>query len=295
MKKSFTLIEVLVVVLLIGIVSSFVYLSTESFRQDSNQAKVLMFSEKIKSSLAQNIAGEWNLDEGTGSSVYDFSGNGNTGTITGATWETNRANCVLGKCLSFSGSNQYIEKTSPSDLPSGQSARTISVWIYPNNVNPGGVLVALNNSAGSSQSFIINTAYISSNTYLFTDGINSNNNITISGTEIAQTGKWNHVAFVFDGSTGWKYYLNGENKKSGSFSTTINTVVTSFSIGRRGDGANTGYYWPGKIDEVVVFDGATTSIFIKNYYVSSLNKLFIDGQIAKEEYLNRIGLSGVGY
>lgn len=293
MNKSFTLIEVLVVVVVIGIVSSFVYLSTEPFKQNADLTNVLMFSTKLNNSLAQNIVGEWNLDEGAGSSVYDSSGNGNTGTITGATWETNRANCVLGKCVSFSGSNQYIEKISPSDLPSGQSARTISVWVYPNNVNPGGALVALNNSAGSSQSFIIETAYVSSNTYLFTDGINVNNNITISGTEIAQTAKWNHIVFVFDGSTGWKYYLNGENKKSGSFSTTINTVVTSFGIGRRGDGASTGHYWPGKIDEVVVFDGATTSIFIKNYYISSLNKLFINKQIAKEEYLNRVKLSEV--
>lgn len=293
MKKSFTLIEVLVVVLVIGIVSSFVYLSTEPFRQDADQSKVLMFSTKLNNSLAQNIAGEWSLDEGSGSSVYDSSGNGNTGTIIGATWETTRSNCVLGKCVSFSGSNQYIENTSPTNLPSGQSARTISFWMYPNNVNPGGALVALNNSAGSSQSFIINTAYISSNTYLFTDGINVNNNITISGTEIAQAGKWNHIVFVFDGSTGWKYYLNGENKKSGSFSTTINTVVTNFSIGRRGDGANTGYYWPGKIDEVIVFDSTTTLIFAKSFYISGLNKLFINGQIAEEEYLDRVKLANV--
>jgi len=290
-NKSFTLIEILVVVLTISILSSVIYVVSSGARERADFAKVLMFSTKLNSSLAENIVGQWDFNEGTGSSVYDSSGNGNTGTITGSTWETNQSNCISDYCLNFNGSDQYIQKASPSGLPSGQSARTISAWIYPNNVNPGGVIVALNDSTATSQSFIFQLGFWSPNTYLFTDGKNSSNNITVSSTEIPLVGKWSNMIFIFDGDSGWKYYLNGELKKQGTFTVQINTVVNNLSVGRRGDGGNTGSYWPGRIDQVIIFDRAASVYNIQEIYLSGLSNLLINNQISKEEYLERIKIA----
>jgi hypothetical protein len=38
--------------------------------------------------VSRGLVGKWNVDEGTGATVADSSGNGNNGTITGAVWET---------------------------------------------------------------------------------------------------------------------------------------------------------------------------------------------------------------
>ena len=35
----------------------------------------------------ENLVGYWNINEGTGSSILDLSGNNNNGTINGAIWD----------------------------------------------------------------------------------------------------------------------------------------------------------------------------------------------------------------
>jgi len=278
----------MVVVIVVGIVSAIIYGSATSINDRAVFTRAQLFSQKINNSLADSIAGEWTLYEGAGSSASDSSGNGNTGTITGATWETTKTNCVSDNCLNFSGSNQYVSKASPVNLPSGQSARTISVWVYPNNVNPGGSIVSLSNTAATSQSFILMINYIDPNTYLFTDAINGNNNITISGEEIPSAGKWSNMVFSFDGGSSWKYYLNGELKKQGTFGTQINTVENDISIGRRADGSSYSY-WPGRIDEVVIFSSVLSAFQVEERYYSELNKFFIEGCLDGKEYQEILG------
>lgn len=67
----------------------------------------------------------WNFDEKTGTSANDKSGNGNTGTITGAVWR-GAGDCKTGACLAFDGSNDYV------DIGAGPSTvRSVSIWVYP--------------------------------------------------------------------------------------------------------------------------------------------------------------------
>lgn len=85
----------------------------------------------------------------------------------------------------------------------------------------------------------------------------------------------------FDGNSGYQYYLNGVLKKSGSFTTTINTYNNGsdltnlrLSIGRTADpGYESISYWPGKIDEVRIYNSAVVLSEIKNRYLAGLEKL----------------------
>ena len=53
-----------------------------------------------------DLLGHWKLDEGSGTTVTDLSGNGNDGTLGGApTWVDD---AVHGAVLSFDGNNDYI-------------------------------------------------------------------------------------------------------------------------------------------------------------------------------------------
>lgn len=65
-------------------------------------------------SVDNNTVALWNLDEGSGISIIDSTGNGNDGTITGgATWTTDS---VSGYALEFDGVNDYVPITKTSSL-----------------------------------------------------------------------------------------------------------------------------------------------------------------------------------
>jgi len=74
---------------------------------------------------------EWKMDEGTGSYAYDTSGNGNTGTLTGATHLPTWTVGKIGKGLKFDGTDDYVGMGSFTTL----TQWTASMWIKPNTVS----------------------------------------------------------------------------------------------------------------------------------------------------------------
>ena len=78
------------------------------------------------------LAGEWKLDEGSGTVAADSSGNGNTGTLSGAvSWVAG----VSGRALSFDGSGGQVRvPNNPALEP--QSAVTVAAWVKASS-SPG--------------------------------------------------------------------------------------------------------------------------------------------------------------
>ncbi|MDD2433306.1 MAG: hypothetical protein PHX01_06415, partial [Clostridia bacterium] len=70
--------------------------------------------------------GEWKFDEGSGTTAYDSSGKGKTGTITGATY----VDGLLNKALKFAGSTNYVK------VP--QSLDGLSNWSFTAYIKPTG-------------------------------------------------------------------------------------------------------------------------------------------------------------
>jgi hypothetical protein len=81
---------------------------------------------------------------------------------------------------------------------------------------------------------------------------------------------WSHVVGVYDGGTtasSIKLYINGAraddtNSITGGFAA-INNGAASMKIGRDSD---TGYYFPGRIDDVRVYDRALSATEVKQLY-----------------------------
>ncbi len=232
--------------------------SDDTFYYDLNTTSTNTF-DNLNSLPTTGLVSWWKMDG-------DWTDSAGTNTGTAANGATFTTSGRISSAGSFDGVNDYVSSASVTSIPSGRSARTLSAWINPSNANPGGVVMALNDSDASGQSFILNAATISGTSYLFTDGKNSTNNITITGDQVPVAGQWSLMNFVFDGVSGWQYYLNGVLKKSGSFAVTINTTADNISIGRRGDATNTGYYFPGSIDEVKIFNRALTAAEIGAEY-----------------------------
>ena len=74
------------------------------------------------------LVGYWQLN----GNANDSSGQGNNGTIVGATATTDRFG-TANMAMSFNGSNNYIAVASPSGLPTGTSPRTLALWFKKSN------------------------------------------------------------------------------------------------------------------------------------------------------------------
>jgi len=72
----------------------------------SNQANTFV-------DVISGVVGAWNMHEGAGGTITDYSGNGNTGTITGASWA---ATGKFGNCLLFNAGGQFVTLTSTITL-----------------------------------------------------------------------------------------------------------------------------------------------------------------------------------
>ena len=206
------------------------------------------------------LVGYWSFNGSdlTSTTATDVSGSGNNGTITGAKPTIGK----VGQALSFNGSSGRVLTSSVTNIPSGGSARTFAVWIYPQGL--GGVISGTN--AASGQKYFVETGNVSGTWYLFTDGVNGSNNITVSGAELAPLNQWSHIVFTLDGSNNWVYYLNGKFVKGGTFPVAINTATpTSVIIGDRSDVG--GYVFNGSIDEVRVYSRALSASEVQQLYL----------------------------
>jgi hypothetical protein len=88
-------------------------------------------SRAVRSAPAGPVAA-YSFDEGTGSSVGDRSGNGNVGTVTGATWAPGR----FGTALSFDGGDDVVRVAPSTSLDVGPRL-TVSAWIRPTTSQDG--------------------------------------------------------------------------------------------------------------------------------------------------------------
>jgi len=76
---------------------------------------------------APGPVGYWKMDENTGSTIYDTSGNGNSIPLTNTTWIAGK----IGQALEFNGTNSYAENTNVSSTPLVNTGDvTITAWIY---------------------------------------------------------------------------------------------------------------------------------------------------------------------
>lgn len=80
--------------------------------------------------LLSGLVGYWKMDEGTGTTASDSSGNGNSGaSVNGATWASWKFNFAG----SFNGVNSYYDISNYSSLATAmQNHFTYSVWVKYN-------------------------------------------------------------------------------------------------------------------------------------------------------------------
>ena len=204
----------------------------------------------------QNTKGLWHLNEGSGSTAGDISGNGNNGTIynngaAGAEWVTCQfsTNCVNFSTLVLSQPDKIEIAASSGGSLDIHGPMTEEAWIYPAKVS-GTQGIATRNFHSA---LWLNSGKIKFGVDGFSGFVSITSNSTI------EPNAWTHVAGVFDSLAGRLYiYINGTLDISGP--ATVNTWYTNsnpFVIGNSRYavlGSDHCCPFSGKIEEIRISD-----------------------------------------
>jgi len=191
---------------------------------------------------------EWKFDEGTGTAVYDFSGNANTGILGEYSWNVNYVpTWVAGKHnkgLKFDGVDDYIKITNTASSLN-LSAWTFSTWINwkgTTSVGYSGIVVGIGGANNANRLYILD-----SDSKLRVMGTCCTASI-ISSTTFNKN-QWYHIEVIQTGGVP-TLYVNGKLDTVGS-SGTFTGGSTNLAVGRA---ANDTYYFNGIIDDVKIYN-----------------------------------------
>jgi Concanavalin A-like lectin/glucanases superfamily len=151
--------------------------------------------------------GWWKLDESSGSTLADSSGDGNTFAATGTTVTTGK----IGNGRSLTGTDT-IDQTSSSAQLQSLSQFTISLWVNTTSLSSAGQTQFLNESNFPNSGFEIFDNGPSSPDVVFRVMNGSGSDIDIPRASV-NDGKWHLLTGTYDGTT-QAFYLDGVLKGS---------------------------------------------------------------------------------
>ncbi len=191
------------------------------------------------------LVAAYSFDEGSGTTVFDASGNGNNGTISGTTWTTAGK---YGNALVFNGTNSMvIINNSPSlDLTTGM---TLEAWVNPSVVSTVWRDVIYK---GDDNYFLSGT---SDKGPPAAGGTFYNGDVPLYAARNLTLNTWTFLAVTYNQST-LKIYTNGVLAVSASDTGSISNSANPLTIG--GDPIY-GQFFRGTIDEARVYNLALTA------------------------------------
>jgi hypothetical protein len=201
------------------------------------------------------LVGHWTFDEGSGSTAADSSGNGNAGTVSGATWTTGKFNGAL----SFNGGTAMVTVPDSASLDS-TSAVTVSAWIRPTSW-PNNYGDAIVNKEGN---------------YALRSGDNAATQFDMlwwNGSMIRSvrttppsTGAWHHVVGIANGNDASALYVDGvlvASSPANWFGSTRTLSNPLYIGGSQGDPG-----FSGVIDDVRIYNRALSASEVSDLYAA---------------------------
>ncbi len=194
--------------------------------------------------------GYWALDEGTGTAIGDSSQYARNGTAISTTWLSGSANCRAGNCLSFNGSNAWVDF--PQVLSTSTSSIfTFAVWHYP----AGGS--GTNRPTISTNGSLAQIRISSVNQNCFTNETWSQCESTTAGLN-----NWYFAVAVYNGASA-SLFVDGV-LRSGPTAQTFGVAHGASLMGRN---TSSGSNWMnGRIDEARIYNRALSAAEITHYY-----------------------------
>jgi len=217
-----------------------------------------LVSAAASTSAATGLVAAYGFDEGSGTTVTDASGNGNTGKITNATWT---ASGKYGKALRFNGANALVTVPDKASLHLSR-AMTLEAWVNPSVVDASwrDVIYKGNDNfyleATSTNGSVPDAGVIAGGSYA-----------DAFAASALPASTWSFLTETYDGSA-LRLYVNGTQVASTAHTGAIATSTNPLQIG--GDSIY-GQNFTGLIDEVRVYNVALTAAQIQADQATPVN------------------------
>jgi prepilin-type N-terminal cleavage/methylation domain-containing protein len=285
-QKAFTLVEILVVITVIGLLSSIIFAITRGADEQGRIARGLYFSQHLHNSLGSYVAGIWNFDEGSDTTANDTSGWENDGSLVNSpTWrcastDTSYTPSAQGCSLEFNGVNSYVNVLDDMSLNIAGTI-TIEAWVKFNSITQTSQSIVAKNTSSNTGYWLF---YNRSDDQKF--GFYGVDNKLASSATTPSAESWTHVVAIRE-ETDVTFYINGILDIANNIGGIVNPVsYNPLRIGVRSDGVT----WPfnGFIDEVRIYSTALTANQIKYQYYAGLERLLAKNQINQDEYRQRL-------
>jgi hypothetical protein len=206
------------------------------------------------------LIGYWPLNESSGSTAYDHSGNENHGSLEGDV--VTGSNGFLGKTVyNFDGDGDHVEVPSSSELNLTESM-TVAAWVKIDSKPDSHPRIV--QKENTNDAYILwnsdDTGHIDE--YGWRVDINGTNYDVYTEGE-TYSGNWDFVVGTYDG-TELRIYLNGKLSSSEALSGEVSTTTSPLTIG--GDKDNNSSELDGKISEVRIYNHALTPAEVQYLY-----------------------------
>ncbi len=224
----------------------------------------------IASNASAELVAHWPLDEGSGTTAYDISGNGLDGTLQGdPQWVAGK----IGGALEFNGNGDYIDCGNDPIFDITEQV-TLTVWVNANDMansqnnmwmGKGDHTYAIKHQTGNYLEFFVYDGDWHSTQY--TTNLESLN------------GEWHHMAGTYDGHE-LKFYLDGQLEITLAYEGTIETRDHPLTIGENSE--ETGRFFDGMLDDLRIYNHALTELEILGVMEGSKGYPYALGPIPKD-------------
>ncbi len=234
---------------MIGMKKTILFLFTITFI-----ISLFAYSHSINAQGTASLVGLWKLNDGSGTTVTDSSGAGNSGVFSSESTKTSSPVWLSGgsgSAIRFNGINNYVQVNATPIK--NENTWSMAFWMYPLNVATANDVVIVN----------INSCY---NVRLNRNNIGFQYPGSFFYTPFSSEVKWSHIAVIADGSN-FRFYINGSEVKNVAQSACSNTA-TSFIIGHTADTSYQGRGIDGSIADLRFYTGSLTQEEIQAMYSS---------------------------
>jgi hypothetical protein len=225
--------------------------------------------------VSDTLAGYWNFDEGAGTLLVDYSGQGNDGALVNYTNDSSWVEGRIGGALRFGGaaSSNYVVV---ANYPKPSATMTVSAWVWA-DARPSFATILKNWADASGQQqfhFGIEAAVGDLSHYIKQQGGLQVGPVREGASTPLPTNSWQHVAVTCDGQV-MRIYRNGAPAGTPvAYNGTLNTnpLPASLGIGAKIRSATlVDSYWQGKMDDVGLWTRSLTADEILALYVAGLS------------------------
>lgn len=221
--------------------------------------------------LSNGLVGYWKMDENTGTTGYDSSGNGKTGTLGNGTagyvpsWSSGK----FGSGLNFDGTDDNISIGDHDIYSFGNGTSdigfTASAWVYATN----GISRYIVHKNSEWRLRLNTNGYVACSA---TDNSTTSDIGRTTGIALS-TGAWHYVTCTYDGSgvnAGFKIYVDGIRSDtiddpSGTSYIAMENLSTIVDVGTISV-SSPSYVFSGKIDDVRIYNRALSAAEVRQLY-----------------------------